>query len=142
MQFECSCDFDFYYQVYNQVKRKARKEHCCYECNMKILRGEVYEYTTGIYEGSVDVYHTCAMCTELKEWVKIQIPCFCYCHGQIHEMATETVKEAQAYVGSELAGVYFSLLRKLVKIKREKKRRGPYVKPPKISHCKPEEARP
>lgn len=47
--------------------RTARKEHTCCECGGTIAKGEVYEYTSGVWEGQGSDFKTCMPDAELRE---------------------------------------------------------------------------
>jgi hypothetical protein len=49
-------------EVYNQTRRKARKEHVCDECRDPIRRGNHYDEITGIFDGSPFRYRICLVC--------------------------------------------------------------------------------
>ena len=55
-------------QVYCEVKRKARKDHSCYECRGVIKQGEQYVYCSGIWDGP-DSYKLCPECHALMHEV-------------------------------------------------------------------------
>lgn len=52
-------------QAFNQVYRTARKDHKCCECHRKILKGEKYLYSSGIWDGEPDSYKQCSICGEV-----------------------------------------------------------------------------
>lgn len=47
-------------------QRKARKDHVCVECRRMIKAGTVYEYVSGIWDGSPSSYKTCPRCVVLR----------------------------------------------------------------------------
>ena len=65
----CGCiyvgDFDEA-QFCNQKNQTARKSHKCGECARVIQAGEIYEYSTQLFEGDFSVYKTCADCLGLR----------------------------------------------------------------------------
>lgn len=48
-------------------RRRARKAHVCCECSQPIAVGEVYEYVSGIWDGSPSSYKTCLSCVEIRD---------------------------------------------------------------------------
>lgn len=46
---------------------RTRKEHRCYICKKKILRGSLCMYESGKFEGEFSSFHLCNKCYELKE---------------------------------------------------------------------------
>jgi len=46
---------------------KAKKVHICIECTYKIPVGEVYEYVTGLWNGTWGTYKTCLKCQKLRD---------------------------------------------------------------------------
>ena len=46
---------------------KARTSHKCDECNRTIEKGELYEKTTGKWEGEFYTYKTCSDCLSLRK---------------------------------------------------------------------------
>ena len=45
----------------------ARTEHKCSECGRKIIIGEVYEYSWGVWSGEQDTYKTCSDCLSARK---------------------------------------------------------------------------
>lgn len=45
---------------------KAKKSHECCECEAAIKSGDSYEYVSGCWDGSFDVYKTCLSCVEIR----------------------------------------------------------------------------
>lgn len=60
------CD---YVEAYRAVNRKARKPHKCWECHKTIEKGEVYEYSSGIFDGDPFSTKRCMDCAELIDYV-------------------------------------------------------------------------
>lgn len=117
MSFSCSCDYEPS-AVYRASRHVARKEYHCYECHSKIEVGSKYERAFFVYDGYATTAHTCAGCLLIRDWVKINIPCFCFGHGNMIEDARNTVREAAAYAPDETVGLRFGFLRKTVEAKR------------------------
>lgn len=53
--------------AFNEIMRKAKKEHKCCECCQKIKPGEKYQYCSGVWDGVPDSYKTCLLCVKLRE---------------------------------------------------------------------------
>lgn len=51
------------------VHRVARKQHKCYECGGIIAPLDVYEYTSGVWEGRPDSFKVCQHCEEARDWL-------------------------------------------------------------------------
>lgn len=111
---DCFCDYDAP-AFYNKTMPKARKVHKCYECCGTILPGEVYESVTGKWD-YVDTFKTCSRCVDLRTWVRNNVPCVCWAHGNMHDDLRETVQEAAWRAGAEVAGLRFGFLRRMVAI--------------------------
>lgn len=108
------CYCDSYSYPYRAVMRKARKQHRCEECGHHIKPGESYEYAAGLCEGQWFDAKTCALCVDLREYVKAHVPCFCVEHGAGNEPAIETAQE----YAHEAPGFLFRAYRKLIAIER------------------------
>ena len=52
--------------AFNEIMRKAKKEHNCCECRQKIKPGEKYQYCSGVWDGVPDSYKTCLLCVNLR----------------------------------------------------------------------------
>lgn len=80
----CDCDAP---SAFCQRTRTARKEHRCCECHAIIAKGESYEYSSGIWDGSASDYKTCALCViARKEYVDALPPHYCWpCFGELYE---------------------------------------------------------
>lgn len=68
---DCSCDIDVEAdERYKQLRKetvKARKEYICGECGKKILKGEQYEYYSGVIRNRVDSHKTCMDCLSVRD---------------------------------------------------------------------------
>ena len=111
MSYDCSCDYDAP-QFYNRTIRKARKPHKCEECSGPILVGEKYEYVSGKWEW-VDEFKTCMRCHDIRQWVKNNVPCLCWAHGNMMEDCREAVNEAYYRAPTETVGLRFGFLRRI-----------------------------
>lgn len=52
--------------VYNQIERKARKDHVCSDCRGTIKAGERYRYISGIWDGEPEDYKQCQDCIHMR----------------------------------------------------------------------------
>lgn len=78
------------------------------------MPGESYERVTGVWDGTFDMFKTCERCCEIRQWVKNNVPCFCWAHGNLNEDARETVYEAALRAPEETRGLRFGLERRFV----------------------------
>lgn len=117
MSYDCYCDYDPP-TFYNSVKRKARKQYECDECDGPILPGETYEYVSGLWEDMFSTFRTCERCRDLCTWVTNNIPCTCWAHGNMHDDLQESVTEATWRAKDETVGVRFGFLRRKVAIEK------------------------
>lgn len=58
---DCSATF------YNTKLVKARKPHRCEECDLPILVGQLYHYTSGMWDGDFSTFHECCLCYQIRE---------------------------------------------------------------------------
>lgn len=77
----CGCDDDEGPSVFREKLVKARKNHKCCECNGSINKGDIYEYTFGVWEGKAESFHTCEKCSDLRE--SMQALGFCVAYGNL-----------------------------------------------------------
>jgi len=78
----CSFDSDDYAPACLWVRKpKARKAHVCVECGAEIKSGEVYERTSGVWDGRPDSFATCLPCARIREDI-----CECAPFGHMREM--------------------------------------------------------
>jgi hypothetical protein len=113
MSYDCFCDYDAP-SFYNCSIRKARKPHKCEECSGVIVVGERYEYVSGKWDGWVNDFKTCERCRDIRTWVRNNVPCLCWAHGNMIEDCKEAVVEAQYRAKEETRGLYFGFLRRIV----------------------------
>ena len=118
---ECYCDYESP-EVYSSKRVRARKEYRCYECSSKIAVGERHEYAFGVADGFSYQPRTCASCLDIRQFVKNNIPCFCWAHGNMLEDAKNTVEAAYLQAPDEVRGVGFGLGRLLVKARQERRK--------------------
>ena len=70
---DCSCAVDIYDGDYESVSllnvkiRKAAKQHTCLECGMEIFKGDNYEYSSYLFDGSFCYNKTCNDCLSVRE---------------------------------------------------------------------------
>ena len=119
---DCYCDYDPA-EVYVATLPKARKQHRCYECDGPIVKGERYERVFGVWNGSADCFKTCERCVDLRTWVKNNVPCTCWAHGNLHDDLSETVQSAWRRAREETRGLWFGFLRRKVAISKFNERR-------------------
>jgi hypothetical protein len=113
VSFDCVCDYepaDFYVATI----RKARKSYQCEECIGRIQPGEKYEHVTAKWEGSISTMRTCKRCRDLRQWVKNNVPCFCWAHGNLNEDAREAVEEACYRAPEETVGLRFGFRKRVI----------------------------
>lgn len=113
MSYECACDYDAP-AFYSKQQRKARKSHRCEECAGHIHPGERYEYVSGKWDVHIGSFITCQHCHDIRQWVKNNVPCFCWAHGNLREDAENAVEEARSRAPQETIGLRFGLLRRFV----------------------------
>lgn len=113
MSYDCACDYEPA-EVYQAAIRKARKEHVCDECGAKIIPGDRYENVFGVWEGYGSTWKTCEHCRDIRQWVKNNVPCLCWAHGNTIEDCKEAVSEAAYRAPNEARGLRFGLLRRIV----------------------------
>lgn len=121
MSIDCYCDYDPP-SVFSDKTVKARKPHKCTECSRTIEPGETYHYAFGVWDGFADSFHTCSHCTEIKQFVRISVPCFCWAYGNMLDDAKEAIQEAYWRAGDEVRGLFFGFGRLVVKAKRARLR--------------------
>lgn len=124
MSYDCSCDYDPP-EFYRMAIRRARKPHKCEECNGPILPGDAYEYASGKWEGYFSTFFTCEACRDLRVWVKNNVPCLCWAHGNGDEDMKEAIDEAYWRAPDEVVGLKFGFLRrKILRDRRNAARRA------------------
>ena len=89
----CYCDYDPP-QIHRSKTVRARKEYRCCECDKKIAAGESHEYVFAVSDGYTYQPRTCSHCVGIRRFVAINIPCFCWAHGNLIEDAKEAISEA------------------------------------------------
>lgn len=114
---DCYCDYESP-SVYRSRVVRARKEYRCEECSKLIRVGERYEYAFGVHDGDTYQPHTCLGCVEIRQFMSINIPCFCWAHGNLIDDAKNTVEAAYGQAPDEVKGLAFGLGRRLVAMRR------------------------
>lgn len=76
------------------TQRKARKSYCCDECRGVIAAGDVYEITSGKWDGYLLTYRMCYRCIDLRNWMTANVPCFCFCFSRLHQNCIDTAYAA------------------------------------------------
>lgn len=111
MTYDCFCDGDPA-SVYRSSTPRAKKSHRCEECGTTILIGERYEYVFGIWDNSPASFRTCESCYDLRMWVKNNVPCLCWMHGDADTGMNESINDAYRRAPDEVVGLRFGFLRR------------------------------
>lgn len=119
MTLDCYCDYDAP-EVYSSRIVHGRKDYNCWECGKSIIKGEQHEYAFGVADGATYQPRTCMSCVGIRQFVSINIPCFCWAHGNLIEDAKNIVRAAYEEAPDEVRGVAFGLGRLLVSARRER----------------------
>ena len=53
--------------LYNEATRKAKKSHKCEECQEEIKPGDLYSYSTMLFDGSWTTTKMCLSCKEIGD---------------------------------------------------------------------------
>lgn len=51
--------------AFSTVTRKARKQHLCFECKTEIKPGDMYQYSSGIWDGTPNSFKQCLNCWDI-----------------------------------------------------------------------------
>ncbi len=111
---DCGCDYDPP-SVYSHRVVTARKSYRCEECAAKINPGDRYETTFGVWDGYPETFRTCLDCVDVRTWVRNNVPCFCWAHGNMREDAQNAIEDAVCRAPDETRGLRFGFGRLLVK---------------------------
>ena len=106
-------------QAFCETKRKAKKEHKCCECKEIISKGEIYIYSSGIWDGEPNSYKTCLTCESVRnEYIKStgEIVCFGYLGEAISDTFCRSFSP-EDYAKS--SGFSVETIRKITKISKE-----------------------
>ena len=118
----CFCDYD-YPSFYCRSTPTAKKRHKCEECSGYIEVGEKYEYVSGKWDGEFGTFKTCVRCHDLRQWVKNNVPCLCWAHGNTWEDLYCAVQDAHERARGEVPGLMFGFLRRQELIRRHNSRK-------------------
>lgn len=110
---DCYCDYEMP-TVHNVSTPTAKKAHKCEECRSTIQPGDKYERSEGLWDGEWQTFKTCKRCLDLREFVRANVPCFCWGHGNLHDDCANTIEE----YAHETVGLRFGYLRRKVLIDR------------------------
>ena len=89
----CSCDFDEP-AVCVVETRKAAKNHACDECDRGIHKGDLYQHTFSVWEGSPNVHKMCDTCaTIVKLASALHDGPFCWGIGELYAEIRECFPE-------------------------------------------------
>ena len=58
-----------YPAAYHQESRRARKEHRCCECGGRIVKGESYNYHSGVRDNQGRSFKVCVDCDRLRDFM-------------------------------------------------------------------------
>jgi hypothetical protein len=108
---DCYCDYDPP-GLYCAEIRKSRKDRKCYECGGRIIPGEKYERVAATWDGRFDIVQTCERCVDIRTWVKNNVPCFCWAHGNLGDDCIAAVDDAVYRAPDETLGLQFGLRRR------------------------------
>jgi hypothetical protein len=111
------CDYDPP-EFYHASQHRAAKRYQCAECGCAIVPGARYENVFGKWCGHVDTFKTCANCVDLRQWVKNNVACLCWSHGNTLEDLDNAVEDACARAREETKGLKFGYLRRKLPIIR------------------------
>lgn len=85
-----SCDDFDPPKLYLEQKRKARKNHTCYECRGLIQKGESYMYYKGLWDGDFCEFKHCLDCSSLiQQAQKKDSECGCFMFGEVESYIYE-----------------------------------------------------
>ena len=85
----CDCDLEPP-TVFRETKRKARKDHKCNDCRGRIVAGETYTETFGVWDGDARRFKRCADCDEFISWAHTQDDCLCLEVGDVLNSTLES----------------------------------------------------
>jgi hypothetical protein len=87
----CECDYGDGPSVQTTKVRKAAKEHRCYECAKPIAKGDLYQVTSGVWDGRGDSFKWCDTCATIANLAEGMHPGFCYEFGNMLEAVEECI---------------------------------------------------
>lgn len=106
----CMVDYSEAVVILSETMPTARKAHQCGECRREIQPGEQYEKMTGIWEGEMETYKTCAHCVSARDW--LQQVCNGWVYGSVGEDLYEHFLEGY---GIWLARAWLNIKRKWIR---------------------------
>jgi hypothetical protein len=109
----CSCDWEPA-RFYDAKIRTSRKTHRCEECHGEIRPGEKYEHVSGCWDYGVSTFKTCERCVDLRIWVRNNVPCLCWMHGDADQSLRDAVQDAYYRARDEVKGLWFGLQRRFI----------------------------
>jgi hypothetical protein len=74
--------------AYKENIRKARKQHKCCECANNILKGDNYQYASGVWDGYPGDYKTCLSCVSVRREFEQEYDC-CIAFGELKEVISD-----------------------------------------------------
>lgn len=88
-----------------QKYRIARKPHICYECGNTIEKGDIYQITSGVWDGRPASFKWCDTCTtivnlieSMESEIRKSLPrpyeyeSFCFTFGNLQECIEELLR--------------------------------------------------
>ena len=92
MTLTCGCDAEEP-EFIASTHPTAKKAHKCYECGRQIYAGEVYERTSGKWDGKFYVFKTCEQCEDLRD--SLYALGFCPAFGDVRADHREYIETYQ-----------------------------------------------
>lgn len=88
----CSCDDFDGPSCSTSTLRVAKKNHTCYECGKPIQKGDIYKYTSGVWDGRPSSFKWCDTCTTIHNLTQgLTMGDFCFIFGGLIECVEEGV---------------------------------------------------
>lgn len=94
----CMLDDGEGWTLFREEKRRAVKDHRCYECDRTITKGERYSYSTGLFEGYWSTHRLCAHCDQASRW--LGVACGGFLYGAVEMDLAEHVVGDEDYLRS------------------------------------------
>jgi hypothetical protein len=94
----------------SEYVRTARKEHVCHECRKPIVRGQRYEYASGVWDGRPSSFKTCLLCVEIRT----HFACDGWIYGEIWNDLAENFFPDMKAGGECMAGLSPEAKQKLI----------------------------
>lgn len=96
---DCACVYSPYEgdppEFESTTQQKARKVHICCECGRKIMPGEKYERTSGMWDGAMQTFRICADCLSVLDSF--------FCDGRTFECMWDDLYEHIRCMRGEIA---------------------------------------